>query len=150
MTRYYKFSVETGELVGFIDSKKRYPANHLSLTAIEPPVAQEGYARVFDREAQEWKQVEDHRGKKAYDKETKREVELKEPGLPDNLTLDKPSDIDKWDAKRGWVEDAEKKAEADNAKAEQDARDAARQRIAAADRVDPNDIAVALGLRDPG
>lgn len=109
MTRYYKFSVETGELVGFIDSEKRYPANHLSLTAIEPPEAQEGHARVFDREAQEWKQVEDHRGKKAYDKETKREVELKAPGLPDNLTLDKPSEFDFWDGEK-WSEDEEAKA----------------------------------------
>lgn len=150
MTRYYKFSVETGELVGFIDSEKRYPANHLSLTAIEPPEAQEGYARVFNREAQEWSQVQDHIGEKVYSTETGAETEVKELGpIPEGMTTEKRPDETYKHTERGWEQDATLKAEFDKRKADEMAREAARQRVSTSETVSAEDLAIALGLRTP-
>lgn len=57
----------------------------------------------------EWIQVIDLRGRKAYDKQTAIEVEVKALGaLPDELTLLEPmTEFDYWDG-QGWITDTDK------------------------------------------
>lgn len=63
-------------------------------------------AIVRAADGKSWLHVPDHRGSVAYDKETKQQAEITEPGeLPDNLTLDAPkTTFDKWNGKK-WVTD---------------------------------------------
>lgn len=63
------------------------PANS---TLIEVILHKEGFARIFNEDAQKWEYIEDHRGEKYYSIDDASKVEIKELGkLPDNLT-DKP------------------------------------------------------------
>ena len=106
MTRYYRFDHETGEFANqYLDSEKVYPDTHESLTVIEPPKAQAGYARMFDRKTQTWSQVEDHRGQTVYSIVSRARQEVRDLGpIPDGWTLEEPGEFDVW--KDGaWVED---------------------------------------------
>src|SRR5690554_3431888 len=103
MTRYYRFDTETGEFTGeYLDSDKRFPADHASLTSEMPPGVEEGNAARWTDGA--WELVEDYRGKTVYDKQTGAAREHRELGpLPDEVTLDEPGPYDKW-VEGVWVE----------------------------------------------
>jgi hypothetical protein len=107
MTRYYRFDHETGEFANqYLDSEKVYPDTHESLTVVEPPEAQAGNARVFDRETQTWSQVEDHRGQTIYSTISGAGHEVPELGpIPDGFTFEaRPSEWHAWQS-GAWVED---------------------------------------------
>lgn len=152
MTIIYLFDPETGEYVGTKEArldpfgKELLPDhNHKSRTTIAPPEVEDGYARVFDRDAQAWKQVEDHRKDTVYDIKGGREKKIKALGpLPRNVTTKvKPSDWHKFDDRTGdWAEDT-------TAKTAEMIRQAAQQRVASAapGKVSADDIAIALGWR---
>ncbi|EPR6388079.1 tail fiber assembly protein [Providencia stuartii] len=81
-------------------------------------------AIVRSEDGKSWLHVTDHRGKTAYNTETRQPVEVDFIGdLPDTLTLLEPkTEFDKWNGKK-WVTDTEAQkaalvAEADNEKAQ--------------------------------
>ena len=132
--------------------RERYaiPANS---TAVEPPRKRAGKERVFDPKTQTWTHVEDHRGEAVFETATGQPRKIEDLGpLPEEVTPLQPRPFDRWNSKtRTWTEDAGKRAEQEREARIDQARQTALQRVAqaAAAKVSPADIAVALGLREP-
>lgn len=121
--KIYHYNPETRELLGWTDAKSDpletlaqgkavylVPANAV---ITEPPALEEGKAIVFING--EWALVADHRGKKIYNTSDAAETVHEALGaIPDGFTSLVPCDYPKWDGS-GWVEDQDKKTEAENA-----------------------------------
>ncbi|EPQ7199440.1 MULTISPECIES: tail fiber assembly protein [Providencia] len=80
-----------------------------------------GFAIVRSEDGSKWEIVADHRGKTAYNTETRQPVEVDFIGdLPETLTLLEPkTEFDKWNGKK-WVTDTEAQKAALIAQAEQE------------------------------
>ncbi|EOD6326811.1 tail fiber assembly protein [Providencia stuartii] len=80
-----------------------------------------GFAIVRSEDGSKWEIVADHRGKTAYNTETRQPVEVDFMGdLPETLTLLEPkTEFDKWNGKK-WVTDTEAQKAALIAQAEQE------------------------------
>ncbi|ODA67687.1 hypothetical protein A7A08_01722 [Methyloligella halotolerans] len=118
MTRYYRFNPESYEYTDeYVESDKIFPADHASLTPVEPPESEDGFARRWNGD--QWEVVEDHRGKTVYLVAARRSdagdligslgqaIEITVLGsLPDDVTELKPGPYDLWDATNcEWVPD---------------------------------------------
>ncbi|MGL4857856.1 tail fiber assembly protein [Plesiomonas sp.] len=103
----YGFLADTYEYIGksdcYIPARTGLPAY---CTHKPAPVAPDGMAVVFDIERDDWAIVEDHRGKTAYDIETREPHLITTPGaLPEKFTLLKPeSEFDRWQGD-SWEKD---------------------------------------------
>lgn len=110
----YNLLAGTQEFIGkgdaFIPAHTGLPAN---CTTIEPPKTKAGFTAVFDADAQQWKQSEDHRGETVFSTETGVAVSITAPGAyPEGTTTIAPENPwQKWDG-NGWVDDAEAAREA--------------------------------------
>jgi hypothetical protein len=114
--KIYHIHPDTGEYVGSADATldplelqinkvERWllPAH---ATHDEPPVLEEGKARVFINGV--WSQVEDHRGKKIYHTETVETATITGLGpIPPGFTELAPCEYPKWDG-GAWVVDETK------------------------------------------
>ncbi|AXO17760.1 TPA: tail fiber assembly protein [Providencia stuartii] len=80
-----------------------------------------GFAIVRSEDGSKWEIVADHRGKTAYNTETRQPVEVDFMGdLPETLTLlEAKTEFDKWNGKK-WVTDTEAQKAALIAQAEQE------------------------------
>ncbi|KAB7715491.1 tail fiber assembly protein [Plesiomonas shigelloides] len=108
----YGYLADTREYIGksdcYIPAGTGLPAY---CTHKPAPVAPDGMAVVFDVERDDWDIVEDHRGKTAYDTNTREPHLITEPGaLPAHLTLLQPqSEFDRWQG-GVWEKDVEAEA----------------------------------------
>lgn len=124
----YTYDPQSGEYIGSREARPSplepgvylVPAN---ATAVAPPDAQDGCARVWTGSA--WEQVEDHRGETVYSTATGEVVPITTPGpLPDGVTALVPGPCPIWDAEAAaWITDTDALAAA--VRAERDARLAA-------------------------
>lgn len=112
MTIIYHYHPNTGEYVaiGEADQDPLNAGNWLIpayATTIAPPEADEGFVAVF--EENDWKLLEDFRGKCVFDKNTGESLVIKNLGpISEEYTLlEKPSDEYKWEVDK-WVVDSEK------------------------------------------
>ncbi|HAV1601592.1 TPA: tail fiber assembly protein [Enterobacter hormaechei subsp. xiangfangensis] len=81
-----------------------------TMTDAEPPATRTGYGYTWDNVANDWKEVEDHRGSYYYNTTTGQQEQLNDLGpIPSTLTKLNPADAGflavKWDGSK-WVEDA--------------------------------------------
>lgn len=122
-TLVYSYNAEkefNGSLYIQIEEGTGIPAQ---TTLIKPNERKDGLTQIFNEADQKWQHIEDHRGKTAYNTETRQPIEIDFIGdLPETLTLLEPkAEFDKWNGKK-WVTDTEAQkealiAEADNKKA---------------------------------
>ena len=110
----YNFRDDTGEFIGqgdaYIQPFTGLPAN---CTLESPPIIKDGHVAVFDEINQQWIELEDHRGKAAYDISTGREIYISDVGpVADNVTLiAPPDDYMKWNG-TAWEKDEERQRNA--------------------------------------
>ncbi|MGK4477259.1 tail fiber assembly protein [Yersinia enterocolitica] len=109
----YNYHYETKEFTGVTEEYiAPYSGIPGSSTLIAPLPPKDGYAVVFNEDAQQWEYTEDYRGTEAYDTQTGYSHPVITLGpLPEGFTSQAPtSQFDRWDGSQ-WVKDenAEKK-----------------------------------------
>lgn len=105
----YNYHYETKEFTGATDEYiAPYTGIPGSSTLIAPLPPKDGYAVVFNEDAQQWEYTEDYRGTEAYDTQTGYSHPVITLGpLPEGFTSLAPtSQFDRWDGSR-WVKDEE-------------------------------------------
>lgn len=120
--KIYHYNPKTGEFTGHSEAAKdpletRAQGKEVylvpaSATFLEPPEAEEGKARVFING--KWILVDDNRGKIYNTSDAEETVHEALGELPDGFTRLAPCDYPLWDGEK-WVEDQEKRIEAENA-----------------------------------
>ncbi|MBW5870313.1 tail fiber assembly protein [Yersinia enterocolitica] len=120
----FNYHYETKEFTGATDA---YIAPHTGIpgssTLIAPLPPKDGYAVVFNEDAQQWEYTEDYRGAEAYNTQTgySRPVITLGP-LPEGFTSLAPtSQFDCWDGSQ-WVKDENAEKKHHLAEAEQEKR----------------------------
>ncbi|MGK4478693.1 tail fiber assembly protein [Yersinia enterocolitica] len=120
----YNYHYETKEFTGVTEEYiAPYSGIPGSSTLIAPLPPKDGYAIVFNEDAQQWEYTEDYRGTEAYDTQTgySRPVITLGP-LPEGFTSQAPtSQFDRWDGSQ-WVKDEEAEKRHYLAEAEQKKR----------------------------
>ncbi|MFQ6246951.1 tail fiber assembly protein [Yersinia enterocolitica] len=121
----YNYHYETKEFTGATDEYiAPYTGIPGSSTFIAPLSPKDGYAVVFNEDAQQWEYTEDYRGTEAYDTQTgySRPVITLGP-LSEGFTSQAPtSQFDHWDGSQ-WVKDENAEKKHHLAEAEQKKRD---------------------------
>jgi hypothetical protein len=121
--KIYHYNPETRELLGCseaamdpLETRAQGKTVYLvpaSAVMLEPPEAEEGKARAFING--EWVLIDDNRGKKIYNTSDAAETVHEALGaIPEGFTSMVPCDYPRWDGEK-WVEDQDKKKEAENA-----------------------------------
>ncbi|HDL7647218.1 TPA: tail fiber assembly protein [Yersinia enterocolitica] len=117
----FNYHYETKEFTGATDEYiAPYTGIPGSSTLIAPLPPKDGYAVVFNEDAQQWEYTEDYRGTEAYDTQTGYSRPVNQLGpLPEGFTSLAPtSQFDCWDGSQ-WVKDEEAEKRHHLAEAEQ-------------------------------
>jgi hypothetical protein len=110
--KIYHYNKNTKEFIGESDAEKSpLDKSYLipAFATIKKPNKKKGFVSLFVND--EWILKEDNRGKKLFNKLTKQQIVLKDPGpIPDEYTDKEPSEFDDW-VGDNWVKNTAKEIE---------------------------------------
>lgn len=105
----YSYHVKTKEFLSskeaLLDPLEGTPLLPGYATFEKPIKTKKGFAIIFDTQKNKWEYIEDNKGKKVFNKETKEESIVSTLGeIISSFTLKEPKEFDKWnEEKNSWL-----------------------------------------------